>query len=172
MVAWMDSMWGTSDRPLLTLGHVRAWEARRQEIVDAMRALQEEDAKLARKLEAAQVFMIDLPPDNVVGDVAPVGHQSVDDEDGDARERGLFPDEVLHAVSMIGGAPPPKTIRSWLRQNGTTPFVRDRADKQYFYTTLMRHAENGRLIKVGEGYSLPASSPQGETEGVAPSVPA
>jgi hypothetical protein len=161
-------MWGTSDRPLLTLGHVRAWEARRQEIVDAMRTLQEEDAKLARKLEAAQVFMTDLAPDNVAEDVVPVGQQSADDEDGDARERGVFPDEVLHAVSMIGGSPLPKTIRSWLRQNGSTPFVRDRADKQYFYTTLMRHAENGRLIKVGEGYSLPTSSAQAETGGVAP----
>ena len=34
----------------------------------------------------------------------------------------------------------------------------------------MRHAQNNRLIKVGDGYRLPSSSSQEETEGLAPSA--
>jgi hypothetical protein len=165
----MDSMWGTSDRPLLTLAQVRAWEARIQEIAAAVQALRDEEAQLSRKLEAVHVLVDDLSAVDVCHiEIAPqqpiqTATERPANEEEDTRKRGAFPDAVIMAISTIGGAPLPKTIRAWLRENGATAFIRGKADTQYFYTSLMRHAENGRLIKVGDGYRLPTSSAQAET---------
>jgi hypothetical protein len=153
----VNAMWGTSDRPLLTLAQVRAWQARRREIGGAIQALRDEDADIERKLDAVYVLMGELPADDT--EAAEAQQQEPENEsDGE-----LFPQTVLNAVSALGGAPLPMAIRHWIKAHGPTQKSRERADSQYFYTCLMRHAERGYLIKVGSGYSLPSSSAEAET---------
>ena len=79
-----------------------------------------------------------------------------------------FQDYVVTAIEAMGGVPRPVEIRTWIRENGPTPAIRMQADKPYFYCVLMRQAKNGRLVKVGEGYRLPARSAQAEAGGWSP----
>jgi hypothetical protein len=153
-------MWGMSDDPILTYAQVRAWQARRNEIDNHIQALQDEHIALSRKLEAVRVIMGDLPTLDGEQGEPKTEHAPLDQEDSEGSEP--FPETVLLAVGALGGAPIPRMIRRWLKENGSTAATRARADAPYFYTTLMRHAAGGRLIKEGEGYRLPTSSPQGE----------
>jgi hypothetical protein len=162
----VNTMWGTSDRPLLTLAQVRAWQARRHEIGATIKALSDEDADLQRRLEAVQVLMGELPADEATP--TEFAEAGADMTEPPQHESGgeLFPQTVLNAVTALGGAPLPIAIRQWIKNYGPTQKAKERADTQYFYTCLMRHAARGYLIKVGNGYSLPSSSTQVETGGV------
>ena len=154
--------------PLLTLEQVMGWRDRVRQIGDVRRALDDEEADLSRKLEAVKVLFGDIPNEETPSEEPAVDAGSPEpDDQADAEP---FQDVILKAVGVVGGAPEPKVIRRWIAAHGSTQSIRERADKQYFYTCLMRHAQNGRLVKVGDGYALPTSSPQGETEGLAPSA--
>ncbi len=155
-------------RPLLTLEQVMGWRDRVRQIGDVRRALDDEEADLSRKLEAVKVLFGDIPTEEIPSEEPTIDASSPEPDDQTDAEP--FGDVVLKAVGVIGGAPEPKVIRRWIASNGATPGIRERADKQYFYTCLMRHASSGKLIKVGDGYALPTSSPQGETEGLTPSA--
>jgi hypothetical protein len=160
----MDAMFNNDDKPVLRLSDVRAWQTRAVEIAEAMQSLNEEATQISRKLDAVRVIMGVLPTD----DVTPPDMESSGQEAEDDIVAEPFPDTVIRAVREIGGAPEPSVIRRWIREHGPTTKARERADTQYIYTCLMRHAEGKRLIKVGNGYSLPTSSPKGEAGGVAP----
>ena len=156
------------NQPLLTLEQVMGWRDRVRQIGDVRRSLDDEESDLSRKLEAVKVLFGDIPTEETPSEEPAIDASSAEpDNQTDAEP---FGDVVLKAVGVIGGAPEPKVIRRWIAANGVTQSIRERADKQYFYTCLMRHAQTGRLVKVGDGYALPTSSPQGETEGLAPSA--
>jgi hypothetical protein len=150
------AMWGMSDEPILTRSQVRAWQTRRREIELEIQALQVEATAIERKLDAVRVLLGSLP-----------------DEDSEAQEQDManterggvhpsFMDSVLIAVDKLGGTPSPSEIRTWLSEHGSTPAVRTQAQKPYFYAVIMRHARARRLIKIGDGYRLSTSSPEGE----------
>lgn len=164
------AMWGMSDEPILMRSQVRAWQARREEIAEVVQALRDEDAALAHKLDAVRVILGDVPADDIAGDaVVPAATaEPVAGEAGEPQQKRSFPDSVLAAVGALGGAPRPNEIRTWLCERGATDAIRYQAAKPYFYAVLMRHAAAGRLIKVGDGYSLPTSSAQAEAGGLAP----
>ena len=151
-------MLNNDDRPVLRFSDVRAWQNRAVEIAETMRSLHDEATQISRKLDAVRIIMGELPTD----DAAPADMESSRQDAEDSAAAESFPETVIHAVRAIGGAPEPRIIRRWISENASTPKARERADTQYFYTCLMRHAASGRLIKVGDGYGLPTSSPEGE----------
>ena len=154
--------------PLLTLEQVMGWRDRVRQIADARRALDDEESDISRKLEAVKVLFGDILAEGSASGPSIV-NASISEPD-DQADAESFLGVVLKAVEALGGSPEPKVIRRWIASNGATPGIRERADKQYFYTCLMRHAGSGKLIKVGDGYALPTSSPQGDTEGLHPSA--
>jgi hypothetical protein len=139
------------DIPILTRSQVRAWLARKKEIAAEKRALDNEDAILNRKLEAVMVLNDDQPLDNLVD-----GEVVREPLPADDFSKESFPEAVIDAVKALGGTPRPGEIRAWLCENGATIAIRDQAAKPYFYAVLMRHAAKNRLVKVGDGYGLPA----------------
>lgn len=156
----------SDDRPVLTYSQVREWQRRFAEIPLHIAALQTESLDIGRKLEAAKVIMGDIPNDKVAisekasfTEALTGSPQQSDDP---------FPEIVLKAVDAIKGAPKPAEIKRWVIKHGAASAA-ETAAKPYFYTVLMRHARTGRLIKEGDGYRLPSSSPQGEAgEGGSP----
>jgi hypothetical protein len=162
------AMWGMSDQPILMLSQVRAWQARQREIETDIQALQAEAKDIERRLEAVRVLLGSLPdeddPETQDGVNTGRGGQTSEEIHSSAS----FMDSVLIAVAKLGGLSSPGEIRTWLREHGSTPAIRMQAEKPYFYAVIMRQARAGRLIKVGDRYRLPTSSPQGETGGVWP----
>jgi hypothetical protein len=152
----------TDDRPVLTYSQVREWQRRIAEIPLHIAALQAESVEIGRKLEAAKVIMGgDLSNDRV--EVAEQASFAVFADPSEQRD-DPFPDTVLKAVGTLSGAPKPAEIKQWIVEHGTESAAKAAA-KPYFYTVLMRHARTGRLIKEGDGYRLPSSSPEGEAGG-------
>ncbi len=153
------------DRPVLTYSQLREWQRRIAEIAVQAAALQAESLMLGHKLDAAKVIIGgDLPLD----DEAELATQASVPEELDKDETGdPFPEVVLKAVAALGGAPKPSDIKQWITKYGTGA-APHKATQAYFYTVLMRHARAGRLIKEGDRYRLPTSSPEGETGGWAP----
>jgi len=160
-------MYMSGDRPVLTYSQVREWQHRVGEIAVQVMALQEESATLIRKLDAARVIMGDLPSDEA-GNAAQMSRAEI----LPVKERELgdqsLSDEVLKAVDALPGSPKPGQIKQWIIERGLGD-IAEKAAQPYFYTVLMRHARTGRLIKDGDGYRRPASSPKGEAgEGGSP----
>jgi hypothetical protein len=135
---------------------LRQWQARSAQIETAMSKLRDEAADIARKLEAAKVLM---------GGAA---EEEVQTSDGVAQEEEGVPITVLRAVGTIGGAPKPAQIRDWIKANVPSAAEKLQRTPTYLYTALLRHSQQGRLIKDGEGYRLPTSSARAGTGGVAP----
>ena len=128
------------------------------EIAIQVRALLAESADISRKLEAVKVIMGFFPSDDDIShaDTPPPVSESaliISDE--------AFQDVVIRAVGSIQGAPKAGEIKRWIIDRaGSFPGMAEKANRPYFYTILMRHAQNGRLIKDGDGYRLPIRPPQ------------
>lgn len=150
------------DRPILTISQVREWQKDMVRYADAIEKIQKASADTARKLDAAKIIMGELPDyqDDADESLRPPGNDEITATQ-DATSM------VLHAIAAMGGTPRPGEIRDHLvKHNGSSGA--ELAGKAYFYTLLMRLTRTGRLIKEGDGYRLPSSSPQGEAGGVAP----
>lgn len=160
-------MYMDHDQPLLTVGTVRAWEARLAELGDSIRAQQEEVATLTRKIEAAKVLMEALHMSDAESAFDPSELRAQDDT---AAPEESISHAVLAAVSAMKGAPKAAAIRAWINTHNPAVGAKLEESPAYLYTTLMRHVRGGRLAKRGKGYRLPQSSPKGETGGVAPPV--
>ena len=156
------------DHPVLTLSQVRGWQSRAGEIAIQVRDLQAESVDISRKLDAVKVIMGSLPSDD------DISHAAIPLDVRDAMQAvsdGAFQDVVIQAVGSIHGIPKAGEIKRWIIDHADSfPGAAEKANRPYFYTILMRHAQNGRLIKEGDGYRLPTSSPEGETEGPNPPV--
>jgi hypothetical protein len=142
------------DRPILTLAQVRQWEERSTEIETQMVRLRDEAADLARKLEAARVLMGGVQEEEAKA--------SRPDETSSSGGDGV-PTSVLRAVTALEGSPRPAEIRGWIKANIPTAYEKLQRSPTYLYTALLRHAQQGRLVKEGDGYRLPASSARAET---------
>ena len=147
-------MYMKAEQPLLTPSQVRQWQDRIAEIDAAMTDMQQERARLARRVEAAMVFMEDMPE----SPIEPIVEPPLPEPDG--QDAG---DLVVAAVKAIGGQARPATIKERLAQAAADSYAHKLAQGPYFYTVLMRLARAERLVKEGGQYRLPQSSAQAET---------
>ena len=154
------------DKPILTMAQVREWQARSAEIAVAMRAMNEEMAGLARKLEAAKILIGELPEMEIaVSTELPPAERGETEPDQTHAES--LSDAALDAVAALGNVPRPDAIKKWIVESRPAHRERLASSPNYFYTVLIRHVQKGRLIREGNGYRLPTSSPQGEAGAVA-----
>jgi hypothetical protein len=154
-------MYMNSDRPLVTTSEVKQWQDRIVEIDTAMHDMQQERISLARKVEAAMVFMEDIPAstsETVIESSPPEpdGHDAAD--------------LIVAAIKSVGGHGRPATIKKRLaNQAPIGSYASKLAASPYFYTVLMRLTRADRLIKEEGGqYRLPQCSAQAETGAGAP----
>jgi len=152
------------DQPLLTVGIVRDWEARLAELIDSIRAQQEEVIALNRKIDAAKVLMEALPPSAAEAIIAMPDEKPAEVEIAEAS----ISQAVLAAVGAMKGAPKAAAIRKWISIHNPAVAAKLEASPAYLYTSLMRHVRGGRLAKRSKGYRLHNSSPKGEAGGVTP----
>ena len=159
------------DQPLLTLKTLRDWQSRQAQLVESIRAQQEEVAALTRKIDAAKNLLETLSVDE-------------GEEARDAKESPSLtfaPDTspadesishaVLAAVGAMKAAPKAAAIKKWIMMHNPAVGTKLDASPAYLYTALMRHVRAGRLVKRSKVYRLPNRSPKGETRGMAPPVP-
>jgi hypothetical protein len=152
------------NKPLLTLAQLQSWQARRVEIASVMGALAQEDGVLARKIEAAKIFVDDAMENDAVFDEELLS-SSPDAPTMEVAEANVSR-AVLAAVGAMKGTPKAAAIRRWITVNNPEVATKLDASPAYLYTTLMRHVRGKRLAKRGKGYRLPIGSPKGETGGV------
>ena len=155
--------WSTdnSDTPLLTLSQVREWEARKADLEQQMRAMQDELASIVRKFDAASVF---VRIQN--GHAEPPG---IDKPAGDQAPTETIVDAIIRVVGdSRGSAMGPSQIKAALKASGFNVAGLE-ANPGYLYTVLGRLLKRGKLEKRRGAYRVPArsSSPQGETGAVA-----
>ena len=153
------------NKPLLTLAHVRGWEVRVTELAALIRAHTEEMNSLARKIEAAKVFMDPMASGEDGAEDETVLASSANTPAMEIAEESIS-QGVLAAVGAMSGSPKPSLIRKWIATHNPEVAVKLDASPAYLYTTLMRHVRAGRLAKRGKGYRLPPVSPKGGTGGI------
>ena len=139
---------------LLTISQVKQWQDRIAEIGTIMQDLQKELAILTPKVEAAKVFMADMPKST--GEA--ITDQPLPEPEG--REAG---DLIVATIKSIGGKVRPATIKERLAQTPPGSHAHKLAQGPYFYTVLMRLTRAARLVKEDGLYRLPQSSAQAET---------
>lgn len=144
---------------LLTISQVKQWQDRIVEIGTIMQELQKELASLTPRVEAAKLFMVDMPESS--GETI-VEQRSPEPDGQDAAEI------VVATLKSIGGQGRPATIKDRMAQAPADSYASKLAVSPYFYTVLMRLTRANRLIKEGGRYRLSTSSAQAEAGGVAP----
>ena len=152
------------NKPLLTLAQVHGWEFRVAELAGLIHAYTEEMNALARKIEAAKVFMDPIQVDDGAEDEAVLA-SSANTPAMEIAEESIS-QGVLAAVGAMSGSPKPSVIRKWIATHNPEVAAKLDASPAYLYTTLMLHVRAGRLAKRGKGYRLPTSSPQKGTGGI------
>ena len=143
-----------ADQPLLTVSQVKQWQDRIAEIGTVMQDLQKELASLTTKVEAAKVFMVDMPES-----MSETVVEQPPSEPSGQDAAGL----VVATIKSIGGQARPATIKERLAQAPTGSYASKLAQGPYFYTVLMRLTRAERLVKEDGLYRLPTSSAQAET---------
>jgi hypothetical protein len=147
-----------SDTPILTVGQLEEWTARKAELETRLRETQEELTGIVRLLEAANILlgeMKDAPVPAVSASpaaVPPAGSDTV-------------PGAILKVAAAYPDGASPNEIKGSLAVSGFD-MTRLDASPGYIYTVLGRLVARGKMEKRRNGnYRIKPvlSSPQGET---------
>jgi hypothetical protein len=151
---------------LLTASDVAAWREERDQLEADIKERQERLAIIKRKLDAADMFLMEVQDDprSVLADPASF-FETEEEEGSDSVSDALVVNLRTTKDSLKVGQ-----IRDRLAQIGFADKVKARPN--YVYGLVYRLTKKGRLIKRGARYrAAPISSPQGETGAVAAPAP-
>jgi hypothetical protein len=153
------------DTPLLTVGQVQAWEARREEVRKQIEEAQKEFDELTNKLDAASVF-VRLGASASAKVIAP----ELETPEPPAKES--VGDAIVRAAKHFPSGAPPADIKAQLAASGFDMTALN-ANLGYFYTVLGRLVQRGKLERRRNGHyrvPAPSNSAQAETGAVAAPV--
>lgn len=159
------------DQPLLTLKTLRDWQSRQAQLVESIRAQQDEVATLTRKIDAAKNLLETLSVGEGEETRAIGENPAVPAAPDSALADESMSHAVLAAVGAMKGAPKAAAIKKYIMMHNPAVGAKLDANPAYLYTALMRHVRAGRLVKRSKVYRLPNRSPKGETGGMAPPAP-
>ena len=148
----MSTLNGHTPKPLLTREDVSRWSEEKAQAEQRIAADQALVAMLARKLEAAAVFMdVDVSAFDLLTPVeTPVHAQRATTLELLTPASTSLPEAIRRAVSQSKRPITPKAIR---RSIASGPDAALMKSANYLYTAIARAVAKGEIIKKGDGYA-------------------
>ena len=137
------------EAPLLTLKEVRDWQHDKEKVDAQIASLQKRSAELAKRLEAAAMFIPPSPPQAVQGLFKRINN-------GNGRDDTPSLPSFTGAIVEILRESDKTLSRAQLRKALATRGYPKKQLSNYMYTALSRLRDQGRITRSRNRYAVPA----------------